>query len=66
VIKILSPSDCVKDRLASYIYYNDRDGLDQALLVAKAHPINFESIKSWCKNEKAEFAFDDFISKLKK
>jgi len=66
VIKILSPTDCVKDRLASYIYYNDRDGLDQALLVAQAHPVNIESIKTWCINENADFAFDDFISKLKK
>ena len=33
-IKIHSPTDCVKDRLASYIYFKARECLDQAVLVA--------------------------------
>ncbi|MGE3954341.1 MAG: hypothetical protein AB7F31_03965 [Parachlamydiales bacterium] len=28
---LLSPTDCVKDRLASFYYWNDRQGLEQAL-----------------------------------
>ena len=35
VIKILSPTDCVKDRLASYIHWQASDCLDQAIMVAK-------------------------------
>lgn len=64
-IKILSPTDCVKDRLASYIHFNARDCLDQALLVSQNHPVNLDSIKKWCKNEGAEWAFDDLAKKLK-
>ena len=65
VIKIFSPTDCVKDRLASYIHFKAPEGLDQAVLVAKNQDVNLSSIKKWCKGERAEWAFDDFIKKLK-
>ena len=65
-IKILSPTDCVKDRLASYIHFKARECLDQAVLVARNHPVKLEAIKKWCKNEGAESAFDDFLKKIKK
>ncbi len=63
-IKIYSPTDCVKDRLATYIYFKDRDGLDQAVLIAKKCSVNFESIKRWCVNEQNEPTFDEFIKLL--
>jgi len=33
--KIISPTDCIKDRLASYIYFKSKEGLEQAWLVAR-------------------------------
>lgn len=66
IIKIFSPTDCVKDRLASYIHFKAPEGLDQAVLVAKNQDVNLTSIKKWCKNEGAEWAFDDFLKMLKK
>ena len=63
-IKILSPTDCVKDRLATYIYFKDRVGIDQAVLVAKNHPVNLESIKAWCEKEKFPQVFEEFKSYL--
>lgn len=65
-IKILSPTDCVKDRLASYIYFKDRVGLEQALLVARKHPVNLESVEKWCTKENAQIVFQEFINLLKK
>lgn len=65
-IKILSPTDCVKDRLASYIHFKARECLDQAVLVAKTHPIKLQAVKKWCKNEGADWAFNDFVEKTKK
>lgn len=64
-IKILSPTDCVKDRLASYIHFRARECLDQAVMVAKKHPVKLASIKRWCLNERAEEAYKDFVAKLK-
>lgn len=64
-IKILSPTDCVKDRLASYIHFKARECLDQAAIVAKRHPIKMESIKKWCIKERSEYAYNDLVKKLK-
>lgn len=64
IIKILSPTDCVKDRLASYIHFKASEGLDQAVLVANCQDVNFSNIKKWCKAEGAEWAFDHFKQKL--
>ena len=66
IIKILSPTDCVKDRLATYLYFKSPEGLDQAVLVAKNQDVNFASIKKWCQGEKAPHVFDEFIRALKK
>jgi hypothetical protein len=66
VIKIYSPTDCVKDRLASYIHFKSRECFDQAILVAKSNEVNLTSIQKWCKGENANYAFDDFIKELKK
>lgn len=66
IIKILSPTDCVKDRLASYIHFKAPEGLDQAVIVAKNHDVNFTSIKKWCENGKAAWAFKDFVLRMRK
>lgn len=65
IIKILSPTDCVKDRLATYIHFKDRVGIEQALMVARKHPVKFESIKKWCEQEKALEIYDEFLDLLK-
>lgn len=65
VIKIFSPTDCVKDRLAGYIYFKREENLNQAVLVAKAQGVSYAKIKAWCANEKAEWAYDAFLKKLK-
>jgi hypothetical protein len=50
-IKLLSPTDCVRDRLASYIHFGARECLDQAALVARAHSLDWEKVERWCQEE---------------
>lgn len=38
--QILTPTDCITDRLASYIYFEATEGLDQAVMVAKRAMVN--------------------------
>lgn len=64
-LKLLTPTDCVKDRLANYYYFRDRQCFDQALMVAKAHPINLVSLEKWHANEKQIEAFKIFLEKLR-
>ena len=61
VLKILSPTDCVKDRLASYIHWQTRATFDQAVLVCQkqAEQIDWNALKRWCKGEGALGAFDE-------
>lgn len=64
-LKLLSPTDCVRDRLASYIHFQARECLDQAVLVAKARSVDWEKIERWCRDEGVggEQAFAD-LSRL--
>ncbi len=51
ILKLLSPTDCVKDRLAAFYFWNDHQSLDQALLVAGRHPVDFRDIRRWSVTE---------------
>ena len=46
-LRIISPTDCVKDRLTWYYHANDRQCLEQAFLVAAAHKIDIKEIERW-------------------
>jgi hypothetical protein len=59
VLKILSPTDCVRDRLASYIHFDARECLDQAVLVARAQIVDWDTIERWCLDEGARSGFED-------
>jgi len=61
---IYSPTDCIRDRLASYIHYRARECLDQAALVARRFPFNKKKVKEWCLSEGAPQAYDDLIKKI--
>ena len=65
VIRLYSPTDCIRDRLASYIHFNARDCLDQAVLVARRQEFNLAKVKSWCQSEGASAAFEEFLRLLK-
>lgn len=66
VIKLLSPTDCVKDRLAAYYHWNDRQGLNQAVMVSGKHPVSLQRIRKWSIAEGHEDKFKDFKNELKK
>jgi len=51
ILRIISPTDCVKDRLAGYYHWNDLQCLEQASLVAEAINIDLEEIERWSKVE---------------
>ena len=66
MIKLLTPTDCVKDRLAAYFYWNDRQCLDQAVMVSESQDINLENIKNWAKNENQLEKLGHFLMRIKK
>jgi len=47
ILKIISTTDCVKDRLTWYYHDNDHQCLDQAVLVAQDHQIDLKELERW-------------------
>lgn len=64
-LQLLTPTDCVKDRLSAFFYWNDEQAMEQALLVAKNHNINIRNINRWAKNEGFSEKMNLFLKKLK-
>ena len=51
MLRIISPTDCVKDRLAAYYHWDDLQCLEQAVLVAQANKIDLAEIERWSAGE---------------
>jgi hypothetical protein len=51
ILRIISPTDCIKDRLAGYYHWNDLQCLEQASLVAEAIEIDLKEIERWSRVE---------------
>lgn len=65
-LKLLSPTDCVKDRLAAFYHWNDRPSLDQALMVCKDIPVDLREVRRWSINEGMKDKFGLFKEALSK
>lgn len=63
-LRIISPTDCVKDRLASYYHWGDRQCLSQAMLVAQHHQIDLKEVARWSKAEGKQKEFEQIRRSL--
>lgn len=65
-LRLLSPTDSVKDRLAGYIYWKSRAYFDQALLLCRSQKkrVNLEEVRDWCVKEGGIDAFSELIDRL--
>lgn len=64
VLKIISPTDCVKDRLTGFYHDGDLQCLDQAVLVAEENPIDIDEIERWSRGEGKRQAFKTIRMRL--
>ncbi len=64
-LRIISATDCVKDRLCAYYFWNDQQGLTQAVLVTKSQDVDLKEIERWSKVEGKLTGFLAFKSKIK-
>jgi hypothetical protein len=63
-LKVISPTDCVKDRLAAYYHWADQQSLQQAVLVAKQHKVDINEIRRWSLVEGKLEDFETIRNKL--
>jgi hypothetical protein len=65
-LKLLTPTQCVMDRLAAFYFWNDMQALTQAVLVASNNGIDMNEISAWSAEEGMEENFRSFKSELEK
>ena len=63
-IRLLTPTQCVMDRLAAYFHWNDLQSLDQALMVASSQKISLAKLDAWAKREGASEKLKTFKQRL--
>ena len=65
-LRLLSPTDCVKDRLAGYIHWASRANFDQAALICRRQAVRVDlaAVRSWCETEGANAVYDELIRHL--
>ena len=51
ILRLISPTDCVKDRLAAYFHWRDLQSLEQALLVCSRNQVDLREVRHWAKSE---------------
>jgi hypothetical protein len=64
-LRLLTPTDCVKDRLAAFFHWNDKQSLEQALMVAEIQQIDLEEVRKWSESEGAKKGFQIFEQRLR-
>ncbi len=64
ILQIISPTDCVKDRLAWFYHDNDTECLEQAVLVAEVKDVDLTEVERWSKVEGLSKKFTKFRERL--
>ncbi len=64
-LRVISPTDCVKDRLAAFYFWRDQQCLAQAVMVATDNRIDLKEVERWSKAEGKLTEFQTFKKLLK-
>lgn len=62
VLKLLSPTQCVMDRLAAFYHWKDRQSLEQAVMVTLSQPVTLSKVEKWSISEGMKDKYDIFIN----
>jgi len=66
LLRIISPTDCVKDRLAWYYHSGDKQCLSQAVMVSRDREIDIKEIKRWSEGEGKSKEFEKIAEMFSK
>ncbi len=62
--RILTPTQCVMDRLAAFCFWRDRQALEQAVLVATRNEVDIALVEQWSNKEGRDEHFQEFLTGL--
>lgn len=65
-LRLLSPTDSVKDRLAGYIHWKSRANFNQAVLICRRRKreVDLDAVRRWCEGEGGAEAFRELEERL--
>ena len=61
---LISRTDCTRDRLASFYFFNDRSALAAAIAVASTGKVDLTKIEQWSIKEGQSYRFAEFRAHL--
>ena len=64
-LKLLLPTDCVRQRLSMYYRWGDKEALDDAIKVGRRKKVDLKLVKRWSDWEWASERFAEFLHLLK-
>ncbi len=62
-LRLLTPSQSVMDRLAAFYFWNDRQSLEQAIMISKSRELDFQEIEKWSVEEGMLEKFHEFSNR---
>lgn len=65
VLRLLTPTDCVMDRLAAFYHWSDPQGLEQAVAVSRRQRIDMARVRRWSRREGMELKFAVFERRVR-
>jgi len=65
-VQILTPTQCVMDRLAAFYHWQDRQALDQAVAVAGAQDVDLDAVRRWSSDEGQGERFAEFLRAIRR
>lgn len=64
ILRVISPTDSVKDRLAAYFHWGDLQSLEQAILVAQESEVDLAEVRRWSEAEGKLVAFELIVERF--
>jgi hypothetical protein len=65
-IRLLSSTDCVRQRLSMFYRWGDRKAFDEAVMVAKQQSVDMDLIRRWSEWEWCTDKYDEFVEALER
>ncbi len=64
-LRVISPTECVKDRLAAFYFWGDQQSLVQAVMVARSRRVNMREIRRWSRTEDMDEKYRLFRERIR-
>ncbi len=65
-LQILTPTQCVKDRLTGFYHGHDRQSLDRAVAVSMRQDVDLQEVERWSEGEREPEKLKEFLEAVQR